>query len=136
MNVIMCLDDKNGMLFNKRRQSSDSELRNKIFEYINDNKLFMNDYSKKQFTDFKKEIFVSDSFLLEADSNDFCFVENTDITNFVDSVETFIIFRWNRVYPSDVKFNIELLKTFTKVENLDFKGNSHDKITMEVFKRV
>lgn len=42
MNVIVCLDDKNGMLFNKRRQSQDKILRLNIKEFIHNKNLFMN----------------------------------------------------------------------------------------------
>ena len=34
MNIIVCLDDKNGMMFNKRRQSQDKLLRSDIKELV------------------------------------------------------------------------------------------------------
>ena len=51
MNVIVCLDDKNGMLFNKRRQSQDKILRLNIKEFIHNKNLFMNKYSYNLFKD-------------------------------------------------------------------------------------
>lgn len=132
----MCLDDKNGMLFNKRRQSSDSVLRQKVLEIIGDNKLFMSEYTKKQFTEQNKNIVVDDNFLNLADIGDYAFIENADIKDKINYVEKILIFRWNRVYPSDVKFDTELLKSFKIVNSFDFKGNSHDKIGVEVYEHV
>lgn len=136
MNIIICLDDKNGMLFNNRRQSSDIFVREKIFEIIGKNKLYMNEYSKRQFVELNDNIIVSNSFLNIAKKNDFCFIENTNFDDYINNVNSFIIFRWNRVYPSDIKFNAEILKSFNKVDTTDFKGKSHDKITMEVYTRA
>ena len=55
MIVMVCVDDKNGMMFNKRRQSQDRVLRQHMLELAGDKKLWMNAYSRKQFpkTDFR-----------------------------------------------------------------------------------
>ena len=39
MNIIVCLDDKNGMMFNKRRQSQDRVLRQRMLELAGEKKL-------------------------------------------------------------------------------------------------
>ena len=135
MNIIVCVDDKNGMLFNNRRQSSDVLLREKIFELVGENKLYMNEYSKRQFVESNDNIISSNSFLDIAGKNDFCFIENSDFNNYMPVIESILIFRWNRVYPSDVKFDTELLKDFEYVNKSEFKGFSHDKITLEVYNR-
>lgn len=44
MNIIICLDDNNGMMFNKRRQSQDRILRADLKEFIKDKDLYMNNY--------------------------------------------------------------------------------------------
>ena len=49
MIVMVCVDDKNGMMFNKRRQSQDRVLRQHMLELAGDKKLWMNAYSRKQF---------------------------------------------------------------------------------------
>ena len=43
MNIIVCLDDKNGLMFNKRRQSQDKILRTNIKELVKNKNLFMNE---------------------------------------------------------------------------------------------
>ena len=51
MNIIVCLDDKNGMMFNKRRQSQDKLLRSDIKELVKSKILYMNNYSYKLYKD-------------------------------------------------------------------------------------
>lgn len=132
MNIIICLDDNNGMLFNKRRQSSDIKIREDIKSYLTDKPLFMNEYSKKQF-DNGIGICVFSDFLSEAKDGDFCFVETEDITPYIEKVNKIIIYKWNRVYPADFKFDTKLLNGFSKTEDFEFEGNSHQKITREIY---
>ncbi|MBR4072819.1 MAG: ribonuclease Z [Clostridia bacterium] len=135
MNIIVCLDDKNGMLFNKRRQSSDSELINRVLEIVGENKIWINSYSENLFESKKGNIIVDDNFLNCSEAGDYCFVENMDLTPFFEKIENIIIYRWNRNYPSDKKFPVEILsKRWKKNSSFDFKGNSHDKITEEIYK--
>ena len=48
MKIIVCIDDKNGMMFNHRRQSKDREVRRDMLSYIGQHRLWMNEYSRKQ----------------------------------------------------------------------------------------
>ena len=133
MHIIVCLDNKDGMLFNKRRQSKDAVLMEKILELVGKNRLCMNEYSAKQFEE-KMEIFVSENFLETAQKGDYCFVENIDISMHAGDVENVIIYRWNRDYPSDVRFPTELFTSKRKfVKSTDFAGKSHPKITEEIY---
>lgn len=133
MHIIVCLDNKNGMLFNKRRQSKDALLRLKMLETVGKNCLLMNEYSAKQFEE-DCTVTVSEKFLEAAQKGDFCFVENTDILPFKSEVENVIVYRWNRDYPSDAKFPAEqFLNTRKLVKRTDFKGSSHPQITEEIY---
>ena len=49
----------------------------------------------------------------------------------LDDCSELIIFRWNRDYPSDLKFVFDYLQRFELVSSEKFKGNSHDEITKE-----
>ena len=49
MIIMVCVDDNNGMMFNKRRQSQDRVLRQRMLELAGEKKLWMNDYSRRQF---------------------------------------------------------------------------------------
>ncbi len=130
MNIIVCLDDKNGMLFNKRRQSSDIKIIDRIMEITQDSALLMNSYSAKQFSG---NIIIDENFLNIAKAGEFCFVENCDIKDYKEKIEKIIIYRWNRVYPADMHFQKEILEGFRLASTYEFEGNSHEKITEEIY---
>lgn len=134
MIVIICIDEKNGLMFNNRRQSQDRNLRNILLREIGKRKLWMNEYSFKQFneTGQSSQICVCEDFLQKAKKNEFCFVENSDITPFLFYIEGIILFKWNRNYPADVYFKTDI-SAWDFIKSLDFIGSSHDKITMEVY---
>lgn len=133
MKVIICLDDNNGMMFNKRRQSRDAVVMEKIMEITKSSKLWISRYSVSIFKDLQiNNINVDESFVLEASEGEYCFVEDICLKNYEKWIEEITVFRWNRVYPNDFKFDINL-SAWKLVESFEFRGNSHDKITMEVY---
>lgn len=132
MKIIVCVDKSNGMLFNNRRQSQDSVLREKIFSIIGEKKLFLNEYTAKQFEN-KDKLNICDNFLLKADSDDFCFIENVSVP--IEMVNEVYLFQWNRNYPADFYFTYDLKTDFKKIKTEDFAGSSHKKITLEVYKK-
>ena len=134
MTLIVCLDDRDGMLYNKRRQSRDFRVCERILERAAGNVLRMNAYSAKLFPEGSVQI--DPDFLEKANLSDCCFVENVDILPYLDKAETLVIYRWNRVYPSDVKFpTVGLNENWHLQSSIDFPGNSHESITEEVYTR-
>ncbi len=134
MNAIFCLDEKNGMLFNKRRQSRDSVLNEHIISLAKGNRLWMNQYSAKLFQGF--DISVEESFWEKAEKDDFCFFEQEIKQEHIEKFENVYVFLWNRHYPADVyfKFNLEQ-EGFSLEKTLEFSGSSHDKITLNIYRR-
>lgn len=132
MKLIVCVDKSNGMLFNNRRQSQDRVLREKLLSLVGENRLFLNSYSAKQFEQSEKLVICED-FLLAAGSNDFCFVENVEIPT--DRVDEVYLFQWNRDYPADFYFTMDLKSDYKKVKTEDFEGSSHEKITLEIYQK-
>lgn len=131
MKIIICLDDENGMMFNNRRQSQDCKLREYILNLTNQFKLYMNSYSYEQYANEKcNNVIVCEDFLEKALKDDYCFVENKYLSNYIGRIDEFIIYRWNRRYPSDFNLDIDI-NNLKLVESKDFKGNSHEKITEE-----
>lgn len=133
MKIIACLDDNNGMLFNKRRQSRDRILCQKILSMTQGCVLWAHPYSEQLFADLDGKIKIDDRFLELAKPGEYCFVENLDVTPFIPLVQEIIIFRWNRVYPADLRFPVLPIQ-FKKTESGEFAGSSHEKITMEVYR--
>lgn len=132
MKLILCIDKSGGMLFNSRRQSQDSLLREKILSLLGGKKLCLNEYSARQFED-TSPLYISEDFLLQAGKEDFCFVENTEIPE--NAVDAVYLFHWNRAYPADTYFTMELKTNFKKVHTEHFEGSSHKKITLEIYER-
>ena len=76
MIVITCLDQKNGMMFNHRRQSQDSVLREHAAKLVANVPLWMNHYSASQFdTESIPNLNIDDAFLQEAAQGEYCFVK-------------------------------------------------------------
>ena len=138
MNIIICLDDNNGMMFNKRRQSQDRILRADLKEFIKDKDLYMNNYSYKLYKDIDNgNIKVSENFLEQCTENDFCFVEDKLLNNYINKINNIIIYKWNRIYPSDLYFDINLTSnSWELLETKGFEGSSHEKITRIIYRRV
>lgn len=131
MKIIICLDNNNGLMFNNRRQSKDSKVIENIFETIGLANLYINDFSADIFAD--RNVIKCNNFLEKCQKDDYCFIENTDFEKYIDKINTIIIYRWNRSYPFDKKFNTEFLTSFHLESSTDFAGTSHDKITREEF---
>ena len=96
------------MLFNHRRLSRDRRVCEKILDYSNEKELWMNAYSRKLFTDLTdiNSIQVDEKFLDKSQS--ICFVENQDITPYLPKIDTLVLFQWNRDYPADFFFTVDL----------------------------
>lgn len=134
MKAIICLDDKNGMMFNRRRQSRDSVLISRVKELANGKRILMNSYSEPLFKESGACISVLDGFLGKAENDDFCFIENEEIP--LEKCDLICIFRWNRVYPADRFFDCDLQNHgFVLRSNEDFVGSSHERITLEIYER-
>lgn len=135
MRVIVCVDDNGGMLFNHRRQSRDRVLCERVLQMADerDCSVYMNTYSAKIFPEDNR-ITVSENYLEEAGVQDLCFVEKEPLATYFDKIDECIVFKWNRVYPADQHLDIDISK-MTKVQEEEFVGFSHEKITMEVYER-
>ena len=136
MNVIICIDDKNGMAFNHRRQSQDRLILADLLEVTKGKAIHMPPYTAKIF-DFSqsKNIKVVDSPHIDCSQGEYCFIEEFDPAAFEEKIETLIIYKWNKVYPADVHFTIDLSEggRWKLTESEDFAGSSHEKITREIY---
>ncbi len=135
MLIIICIDDDLGMAFNHRRQSQDGILRKRILEITSASKLWMSNYSGKQFAEEDQtNIIFDDDYLQKAAAGEFCFVELDDIAQYGASIEKLIIYRWNRHYPSDLKFTLDISDRELE-SSFEFEGSSHEKITEDILIR-
>lgn len=133
MTAIICLDEKNGLLFNKRRQSRDSVLNEKVLSLAEGKNLLMTAYSAKLFGE-NEGITVVDDPILSAENDDFCFIEAK--IDSLDKIDTLCVFLWNRHYPADAFFEFDLTKEgFVLASTEELAGSSHEKITLNMYNK-
>lgn len=133
MRVIVCVDDKGGIAFNQRRQSRDKVVSEKMIDMVGNKKLYMTEDSAKLFA-CNGEILVTKEPWKEAEKGDYYFAEKIDITLFEEKIEEIILIKWNRVYPADLYFFVDK-KKYHLTHKTEFRGNSHEKITMEIYEK-
>ena len=76
MNIIICLDTKNGMAFNRRRQSRDRCVIADMEKSIPNAEILASSYSKPLFEGGNLKVKYSDNYLDTATDEDYCFVES------------------------------------------------------------
>lgn len=139
MYFIFCIDDKDGLLFNKRRQSSDKVLTRNVVDLAAGTLIRMAPCSAGLFKDYPDaNITISKYPERDALKGEFCFMErNLAETPDLNQVEGIILYCWNRLYPADTILNRAMFReTFKHApENIiEFPGDSHEKIRREIYK--
>ena len=135
MILIACVDDGMGMIFNKRRVSRDEAVIKRIIEIADNKRIWMSQYSYPLFESMKADnIVAEDLFLEKASGDEYCFIENISAADYENKIDKIILFRWNRSYPSDMKFDIDL-NEWKLNSSEEFAGKSHERITMEVYSK-
>ncbi|MGI6255154.1 MAG: ribonuclease Z [Acutalibacter sp.] len=132
MKVIVCLDDRNGMLFNHRRQSRDRQVIQDMVGNLGGKRLWISPFSEKLFQGMEDCVQMADSPLEIAGPGECCFVEDLSLDPWADRVESLIVYRWNRHYPGDKFLDLDL-SGWRLVSREEFPGSSHQKITKEVY---
>ena len=134
MKLILFLDERGGMLFNRRRQSQDRKAREYILNMTAGKRLLMNPYSAKQFKE-AEGIILTETPQKDASREDYVLIENLPVT--LSDVDEVILILWNTLYPSDVSFDTASLarEGFSLKETEEFAGYSHEKITVEIYRR-
>lgn len=135
MNIFICLDDNNGMLFNGRRQSRDEAVIKDMLGFAGDEKVWVNSYSSNLFHENPERIMIKDNFPKEMCKDGYCFLEDIPLNLYGDSIDTIIAYGWNRVYPADVYLDIDLINDWEVIGTKEFGGKSHGKITRKIYKR-
>ncbi|MDO4393642.1 MAG: ribonuclease Z [Bacillota bacterium] len=134
MKLILCVSEEMGTMFNNRRQSRDKVVYKDMTELAGETRLLAGSYSAKLFEEYP-QVVISEDYLQEAKDGEYCFYEKGDVTG--QKVEQVILYCWNRSYPSDVFLgDIIDMNQFEKNDEMELKGNSHDKITRQIFERI
>lgn len=133
MQVILCLDDRDGMMFNHRRQSRDRVVVQDILKSLEGKRLWIRPISRTLFQETEQSIQVDERCLEQAGTGDICFVEDVPLAQYGDKIEQVTVYRWNRRYPSDFSLDLDLKHGWRLVNRQEFPGHSHETITKEVY---
>ena len=88
MNLIVCIANNNGIMFNKRRVSKDALLIERLKGITKENKIYVSEYSKPLFDGFDNLVLSIENLT----NNDFYFLEDEDYNGNIDKI---IIYKWN-----------------------------------------
>ena len=119
MVIVVCMEERRGMLFNKRRVSRDTVVYQDLLNSC-PQKLWMNRYSSPLFSQFPQErLGIAEDFLQQAAAGDWCFVENQRLQPYEPVIEAVVIYQWNRRYPADFYFDLDLTSgSYSRRKNL------------------
>ena len=135
LTVAVVLDDNEGMLLFGKRQSKDRVLISDFVAGAGESPIYAAAFSKVLFDKYG-EVTLCENPFESAPDGAFCFIENYPLMPYLDMIDTLIIYRWNRLYHSDVKFDLDVKGCgYKKISTAEFAGSSHDKITKEVYKK-
>lgn len=139
--IIVCVDNRMGMCFNQRRVSRDRVVSWDILKKVRGNVLWMAPGTEKLFEDLDMPedgesvmVKVDVDFLEKAEESDYCLAERESLSGYEEKFTQIILYRWNRDYPADLFFEIDLGNWKLK-ERKEFAGYSHEKITREIYSR-
>lgn len=135
MEVIVCLDDRNGMMFNHRRQSQDCKVVEDILTCLKEKRLLISSFSASLFDDTNENILIKENPLASARENDVCFIENSPLMPYAKKIKRLTVYLWNRRYPADTYLDMDLKNSWRMLSRVEFIGYSHKKITKETYIR-
>ncbi|MCI8422779.1 MAG: ribonuclease Z [Lawsonibacter sp.] len=132
MVLMACVDERMGMLFNRRRQSRDQAVCRDMLEQAGDAPLWVTPYTAKLFApEDAGQLQVCEAFGPEAG---LCFCEDPAHIPGPEQLERIVLYRWNRTYPFDASFPFPLPGAGWRLESSgEFPGSSHETITKEVY---
>ena len=136
MKLILCIDDKNGMAFNHRRQTRDKKQRQHMYQRI-DGPLYVSDYTRKLLVedeDHPELLSLED--LDPKDEGASVFIETENIEKYVRYAKQIMIYRWNRIYLSDLYFDEKNLEGYRLIGKDTFSGTSHPGIEFNIYERI
>ena len=137
MTAFICIANNNGILFNKRRVSSDKAVTQDICDEVGDGFLYVSLYSESLFCESSVSAIASSEPHKSLGHEDFLFAEDVAPSSYKSDLSRLILYRWNRDYPADffLDFSPEA-EGFRLARSIELRGSSHEKITKEIYEKV
>lgn len=134
MVIVACIDKSGNIALNTNGQLNHIIFLVRLKVVSNEALLYMNSNSNLQFG-FYPMIMVDDDFLDIAEEDSYCFVEDTDITPYINRIDKIILYKWNKNFSSKFKFDTSILDNFSIVSNKCFYGETFLKISEEIYEK-
>lgn len=125
MTLILWTGNNGELLFNRRRCSQDRAVVADILTNYPPSALRVSAYSSPLFPGVKTVTQLSEV------GADVLFLEDLPLPPALISANKLIVYRFDRIYPADVRLQIPA--DFTLTDSRTFAGFSHEKITREVY---
>ena len=134
MKLIICIDDRRGMTFFRRRQSRDIRVTEDILRDLGASTLFVSPYSSKLFAELNASVEIAADPIAAARGKEgaVVFLEDTPTPGTLDEIDTVVLYLWGKTYPADKFFDADL-SAYRLRSRACFGGNSHEKITKETY---
>ena len=133
LTIYACLDDRDGMLFNKRRQSRDAAVLEDIRTGL-PGSLTILPFSEKliRAAEIPCSIVQQEP---APDSQELHFFAEAPVSpELLQEAGMLVIYRWNRHYPADTRWEGAPAEYgFQLTQTTEFPGRSHETITKEVY---
>jgi len=130
--LVVCRENGHGIMFNHRRVSRDEAVLSDVRKIAPTRNLYCSEYSFRYWARGRNHPSLVITRQPDPSSEGVFVLEDSAMTP--DELKTFrriIVYEWNRDYPSDVKF--EVPNDYALVNESEFIGNSHEKITRRVY---
>lgn len=127
MILAFCVDNAGGLAFNHRRQSRDRAVIHDLLQVAQGRQVVCLPYSAALFD--AGAVTVTEAPDAVA-AHAILFLENANPAAYIHRADELILYRWNRLYPSDLALSGTPSQWgFRLQDTVDFAGNSHEKIT-------
>lgn len=130
MTLIACVDERMGMAFNGRRQSRDRMIYLDLAGLSRGAPLYTHPRSITLFESLGIPVAPADSRSIPPEG--WYFDEFESPSGLIAAADQVILYCWNRHYPADLRFDASL-DGWTLLEERDFPGSSHERITRRIY---
>lgn len=137
MKAFICIASNNGISLNGKNVSKDAIVVEKILQIVKNHPLvFLRDIPCRKKT--KNISLIQELAALKekhAGEITYCYINGVDIKPIIGQIDTIYLIHWNEEYPADVFFHKEWLDNYHLESTDNFKGESHERITIEKWAR-
>ena len=133
MTLIITVDECFGIVFGGRRQSRDRELTRDAVRLACGRRIIAKEYSRllfKEAGEDTNDVIFEDEPTRVAERDDVVLLELCVTEDDLSRADELVVYNWNRRYPATSKLDTALInRYFIPVRTVEFKGNSHEKLT-------